>query len=159
MDYLPGMMNILFSLQKLDSAMKITNRLWATCTLKNSSANSGNRRDAKSELTQYHKDLAASVQKVTEELIFYILKHLKKITGLNNVCVAGGVAQNSVANGKIAASTGFENVYIPSAGHDAGISMDRHYIFIIIFLACQGLLLYILLIPEAGSRMMKLKRS
>jgi len=83
----------------------------------------GEPRDAKSELTQYHKDLAASVQKVTEELIFYILKHLKKITGLNNVCIAGGVAQNSVANGKIAASTGFENVYIPSAGHDAGISM------------------------------------
>jgi len=83
----------------------------------------GEPRNAKSELTQYHKDLAASVQKVTEELIFYILKHLKKITGLNNVCIAGGVAQNSVANGKIAASTGFENVYIPSAGHDAGISM------------------------------------
>ena len=76
-----------------------------------------------SELTQYHKDLAASVQNVTEQLIFYILTHLKKITGLNNICVAGGVAQNSVANGKIAASTGFDKVYIPSAGHDAGISI------------------------------------
>lgn len=74
-------------------------------------------------LTQYHKDLAASVQQVTEELMFHILTHLKKITGLRNVCIAGGVAQNSVANGKVAAATGFENVYIPSAGHDAGISM------------------------------------
>jgi carbamoyltransferase len=80
-------------------------------------------RNPKGEITQYHKDLAASVQKVTEELIFYILTHLQKLTGLRNVCVAGGVAQNSVANGKIAAATGFKNVYIPSAGHDAGISM------------------------------------
>jgi carbamoyltransferase len=83
----------------------------------------GEPRKPKEELTQYHKDLAASVQQVTEELIFYILKHLKKVTGLKNVCIAGGVAQNSVANGKIAAATGFEGVYIPSAGHDAGISM------------------------------------
>jgi carbamoyltransferase len=74
-------------------------------------------------LTQYHKDLATSVQRVTEELIFYILKQLKERTGMKNVCIAGGVAQNSVANGKITEATGFENVYIPSAGHDAGISM------------------------------------
>lgn len=82
------------------------------------------------ELSQYHKDLAHSVQKVTEELIFYILRELKKRTGMKNVCIAGGVAQNSVANGKIAEATGFEGVYIPSAGHDAGISMGSalyHY--------------------------------
>lgn len=80
-------------------------------------------RKSNEPLTQYHKDLAASVQKVTEELLFHILIHLKKSTGLTNVCIAGGVAQNSVANGKVAAATGFEGVYIPSAGHDAGISM------------------------------------
>lgn len=74
-------------------------------------------------LTQYHKDLAASVQRVTEELIFHILDHLHKRTGLDNICIAGGVAQNSVANGKLTRSTPFKNVYIPSAGHDAGISM------------------------------------
>ncbi len=74
-------------------------------------------------LTQYHKDLAASVQRFTEELIFHILEHLKKTTGLSKVCIAGGVAQNSVANGKITRNTGFQEVYIPSAGHDAGISM------------------------------------
>ncbi len=74
-------------------------------------------------LTQYHKDMAASVQRITEELIFHILTALQKRTGLQNVCVAGGVAQNSVANGKITRSTPFKNVYIPSAGHDAGISM------------------------------------
>lgn len=74
-------------------------------------------------LTQYHKDMAASVQRITEELIFHILHHLQKRTGLNNICIAGGVAQNSVANGKLTRNTGFKNVYIPSAGHDAGISM------------------------------------
>ena len=75
------------------------------------------------ELSTYHKDLATSVQRVTEELIFHILKHLKERTGLKNICIAGGVAQNSVANGKVAEATGFEGIYIPSAGHDAGISM------------------------------------
>jgi carbamoyltransferase len=74
-------------------------------------------------LSQYHKDLAASVQKKTEQVLFHILNHLHRQTGLHSVCIAGGVAQNSVANGKITAHTGFKKVYIPSAGHDAGISM------------------------------------
>jgi carbamoyltransferase len=75
------------------------------------------------ELTQKHKDIATSVQRVCEELILHILTHLQKRTGLKNICIAGGVAQNSVANGKILENTLFENLYIPSAGHDAGISM------------------------------------
>lgn len=83
----------------------------------------GPARKKEDELTQYHKDLATSVQRVTEELIFYILKNLREKTGLDSVCIAGGVAQNSVANGKVAEATGFKHVYIPSAGHDAGISM------------------------------------
>jgi carbamoyltransferase len=74
-------------------------------------------------LTQYHKDLAASVQKITEQTIFHILENVHQQTGLENLCLAGGVAQNSVANGKIKARTGFKNIYIPPAGHDAGISM------------------------------------
>lgn len=83
----------------------------------------GNSRANDEELTQYHKDLAASVQRVTELTIFHMLNHLQRQTGLKNLCIAGGVAQNSVANGKIKENTGFENIYIPSAGHDAGISM------------------------------------
>ena len=75
------------------------------------------------ELTQYHMDLAASVQRHTEEVIFHVLRRLHELTGLTRVCIAGGVAQNSVANGKITRNTPFEEVYIPSAGHDAGISM------------------------------------
>lgn len=74
-------------------------------------------------LTQSHKDLAASVQRMTEETIFHILNQVQKRTGLENLCLAGGVAQNSVANGKIKAHTSFKNIYIPSAGHDAGIAM------------------------------------
>ncbi|MBS1949727.1 MAG: Nodulation protein nolO [Cytophagales bacterium] len=80
-------------------------------------------REAKEELTQKHKDIAASVQRVCEELILHILSSLQQRTGLKNICIAGGVAQNSVANGKIIERTNFENLYIPSAGHDAGISM------------------------------------
>jgi carbamoyltransferase len=74
-------------------------------------------------LTEYHKDLGASVQRITEELIFHVLGGLYKRTGLENVCIAGGVAQNSVANGKLTRETAFKNIYIPSAGHDAGIAM------------------------------------
>ena len=79
------------------------------------------------ELTQYHKDLAASVQRYTEEIIFHVLTYLHHKTGLTKVCIAGGVAQNSVANGKITRNTPFTEVYIPSAGHDAGISMGSAY--------------------------------
>jgi carbamoyltransferase len=79
---------------------------------------------AKDELlSQHHMDLAASVQRMTEEVLFHLLNYLHRTTGLNRVCIAGGVAQNSVANGKITRNTGFREVYIPSAGHDAGISM------------------------------------
>ncbi len=83
----------------------------------------GKARQNGEDLTQKHKDIAASVQRVCEELIIHILQHLQKRTGLKNVCIAGGVAQNSVANGKVLSSTSFEHLYIPSAGHDAGISM------------------------------------
>lgn len=90
----------------------------------------GQPRSKDEPLTQDHKDLAASVQKVTEELIIHLLTHLQKRTGLKNICIAGGVAQNSVANGKIIGLTGFEKLYIPPAGHDAGLSMGSalyHY--------------------------------
>lgn len=83
----------------------------------------GPSRKKEDALTQYHKDIAASVQRFTEEIIFHLLNHLEKRTGLTKICIAGGVAQNSVANGKITSNTSFKEVYIPSAGHDAGISM------------------------------------
>ena len=83
----------------------------------------GKKRNSKEKLNQTHKDLASSVQKRTEEIIFEVLERAFKKTGLTNLCIAGGVAQNSVANGKILNKTSFKNLYVPSAGHDAGISM------------------------------------
>ena len=78
-------------------------------------------------LLQKHFDLAASVQLCTEELIYHILHHLHKLTGLDDLCIAGGVAQNSVAMGKIIAHTPFKRLYVPPAAHDAGISMGAAF--------------------------------
>ena len=75
------------------------------------------------ELTQLHFDLAASVQRHCENAIFHLLNVLYPLAETKNLCVAGGVAQNSVANGKITRMTKFESVYIPPAGHDAGTSI------------------------------------
>jgi carbamoyltransferase len=79
---------------------------------------------------QKHKDIASSLQKVTEDLIFEIVEKAFELTRSQNISIAGGVAQNSVANGKILQHTSFKNLYIPSAGHDAGIAMGAaqyHY--------------------------------
>ena len=81
-------------------------------------------------LTQEHMDLAASVQRHCEEVIFHLLRRLHEETGLDRVCIAGGVAQNSVANGKVTRNTPFKEVYIPSAGHDAGISVGSAQFYI-----------------------------
>ncbi len=74
-------------------------------------------------INQRHKDIAASLQRRTEEIIFEIVERAYQLTGCKNVAIAGGVAQNSVANGKLLQNTSFEELYIPSAGHDAGIAM------------------------------------
>lgn len=74
-------------------------------------------------LTDFHKNLAASVQRVTEETIFHMAEDLQKKTGLKNLCITGGVAQNSVANGKIIANTSFDHLFVPPAGHDGGTSV------------------------------------
>ena len=83
----------------------------------------GSVRKKEEKPTQFHYDLAASVQKVCEEVLFYMLKDLHDRTGLDSVCITGGVAQNSVANGKISSNTPFKNVFVPPAGHDAGTSV------------------------------------
>ena len=82
-----------------------------------------NARKKGDDLKQFHVDLAATAQRFTEQMIFYILNKLHENTGLDNLCIAGGVAQNSGANGKILLKTPFKNIYGPSAGHDAGTSI------------------------------------
>jgi carbamoyltransferase len=74
-------------------------------------------------LSDYHRNLATSVQRVCEQVIFHLAEDLHKKTGLKNLCIAGGVAQNSVANGKLIQNTSFEKLFIPPAGHDAGTSI------------------------------------
>jgi carbamoyltransferase len=71
-------------------------------------------------LTQHHKDIAASLQQMYEEAFFHILDHVHQETKELNLCLAGGCAMNSVANGKIFDRTGFRKLYIQSAAGDGG---------------------------------------
>jgi carbamoyltransferase len=70
-----------------------------------------------------HTDLAASVQAVLEENYFALLNHIQRETGLKKLCLAGGVALNCAANGKIFGKTDFQDVWIQPASNDAGTSI------------------------------------
>jgi carbamoyltransferase len=76
-----------------------------------------------SELTQRDMDLAASLQKALERVYFHILDHLYEQTGCENLCLAGGVALNSVANGMIFDRTPFRRVYTQPAAGDDGTAL------------------------------------
>ena len=81
-------------------------------------------RDPKNEkLTQFHMDIASSIQKVTEEIIVKLAKSIRKEYGIHNLCLAGGVALNCVANGKILKEKIFDNIWIQPAAGDAGGSL------------------------------------
>ena len=71
-------------------------------------------------LTQFHMDIASSVQSVTEEVVLKLAKSISKESGNKNLCMAGGVALNCVANGKILKEGIFENIWIQPAAGDAG---------------------------------------
>lgn len=77
-------------------------------------------RAPETELTQREMDLAASVQKVTEDIVLQIAKGIAKKTGERNLCLAGGVALNCVANGKLLRQKLFDNIWIQPASGDAG---------------------------------------
>jgi len=77
-------------------------------------------RSAESYLTQKHMDIAASIQKVTEEVVLRLTRSLIKETGEKNLCLAGGVALNCVANGKLLREGGQEHLWIQPASGDAG---------------------------------------
>ena len=82
-----------------------------------------NRDAKKDQLTQFHMDLAASIQKVTEEIMIKLSKSLKKEFNISNLCLAGGVALNCVANGKILKEKIFDNIWVQPAAGDAGGSL------------------------------------
>ncbi len=81
-------------------------------------------RDSKKDkLTQFHMDIAASIQEVTEEIILKLVRSLKDEYKINNLCLAGGVALNCVVNGKIQKAKIFDNIWIQPAAGDAGGSL------------------------------------
>ncbi len=87
-------------------------------------------RDPKKEkLTQFHMDIAASVQAVTEEIVMKISENLKNKYKINNLCLAGGVALNCVANGKILKKKLFKNIWVQPAAGDAGGSLGAALAF------------------------------
>jgi carbamoyltransferase len=71
-------------------------------------------------LTQRHMDIAASIQAVTEEIVLRLTRALAKETGARNLCLAGGVALNCVANGKLLRDGSFDQIWIQPAAGDAG---------------------------------------
>jgi carbamoyltransferase len=77
-------------------------------------------RDPKELLTQKHMDLAASIQAVTEEAVLRLTRSIAEETGAKNLCLAGGVALNCVANGKVLRDGRFERIWIQPAAGDAG---------------------------------------
>ena len=81
------------------------------------------RNSKKDRLTQFHMDIAASIQEVTEDIMIKIVRSLKKKYNINNLCLAGGVALNCVANGKILKEKIFDNIWIQPAAGDAGGSL------------------------------------
>jgi carbamoyltransferase len=83
----------------------------------------GEARSPRGEITDRHADLAASVQTVLEENYFALLNHVYQSTGQKNLCLAGGVALNCAANGKIFEQTPFRDIYIQPAASDAGTSI------------------------------------
>ncbi len=78
------------------------------------------RRESETELTAFYMDVAASIQEVTEEIMLKLGRHVHAQTGRKNLCLAGGVALNCVANGRLLREGPFENVWIQPAAGDAG---------------------------------------
>jgi carbamoyltransferase len=74
-----------------------------------------------------YEALAASVQSALEDALLYLVRHLRELSGSENLCYAGGVALNSVANERIIRESGFKNVYIMAAAEDSGTAIGAAY--------------------------------
>tara|TARA_B100001287_G_scaffold32324_2_gene23091 strand:- start:8854 stop:10716 length:1863 start_codon:yes stop_codon:yes gene_type:complete len=80
-------------------------------------------RKPEDQITQKHCNLALAIQKITEEIVIKMAREAKRLTGSKNLCLAGGAALNSVANGKLLKENIFEQIYIQPAAGDAGGSL------------------------------------
>ncbi len=91
------------------------------------------RREAEKDLEQHHCNLAIAIQRVTEEIVLKMAVEAKRLTGSENLCMAGGVALNCVANGKLSEANIFKNIYIQPAAGDAGGAVGSalavHYMY------------------------------
>jgi len=81
------------------------------------------RNPSNDKLTQFHMDIAASIQKITEDIMLKLSRSICKEYGIKNLCLAGGVALNCVANGKILKEKIFDNIWVQPAAGDAGGSL------------------------------------
>ena len=81
------------------------------------------RKNEKDKITQFHMDIASSIQKVTEDIMIKLVRNLSEVYKIPNLCLAGGVALNCVANGKILKEKIFKNIWIQPAAGDAGGSL------------------------------------
>ena len=91
-------------------------------------------RQADQQLTQLHMDLAASIQKVTEEVVLRLARSIARESGERNLCLAGGVALNCVANGKLLRAGTFDRLWIQPAAGDAGgavgAALAAHHLYL-----------------------------
>lgn len=91
------------------------------------------RRTPETQLEQIHCDMALAIQKITEEVVINMAQEAKKLTQSSNLCLAGGVALNCVANGKLLERDIFKNIYIQPAAGDAGGALGAaqaaHYLY------------------------------
>ncbi len=87
----------------------------------------GPAREPQGELTKHHEDVAGALQAVLEDAYLHVVNEAQRRTGLTDLCLAGGVALNAVANGRIRTETAFDGLYIQPAAGDSGISVGAAY--------------------------------
>jgi carbamoyltransferase len=87
----------------------------------------GPARESEGELTKHHEDVAGALQAVLEDAYLHVVNEAHRRTGLTDLCLAGGVALNAVANGRIRRETAFDGLYIQPAAGDSGIAVGAAY--------------------------------
>jgi carbamoyltransferase len=87
----------------------------------------GRAREPRTELTKLHEDVAAALQRMLEEAYLHLVRAAHRRTGSTNLCLAGGVALNAVANGRIRPETEFDGVYVQPAAGDSGIAVGAAF--------------------------------